>query len=102
MKFSSYIYCSGFIFLGIILTCSGQAADYQLKTFTTESGLSHNVVYCITQDKTGFMWLATWDGISRFDGNEFRNYYHDPDNPGSLPFFMPSKVIADSLQQQRI
>lgn len=68
---------------------------YQLKTYTTENGLSHNVIYSIAQDKTGFLWLATWDGLSRFDGHEFRNYQHNPDDPGSIPFFIPSKVITD-------
>ncbi len=97
MKFSTSVVSSLILSLTGIVTCSGQGAGYQLKTFTTEHGLSHNVIYSITRDMTGFLWLATWDGISRFDGNEFKNYHHDPDDPGSLPFFMPSKVIADSL-----
>lgn len=97
MKFRTSVCGFIFIFLTGIFTCSGQGTSFQHKTFTTENGLSHNVIFSITQDMTGFIWLATWDGISRFDGNEFRNYHHDPDDPGSLPFFMPSKVIADSL-----
>ncbi len=79
------------------LFCQGGSSAYQRKTFTTEDGLPHNVIYSIARDTTGFLWLITWDGLSRFDGNEFRNYRHDPDDPGSLPFFMPSKVVTDRL-----
>lgn len=79
------------------LYCQGYPQEYQRKRFTTEHGLPHNVIYSITRDTTGFLWLVTWDGLSRFDGNEFRNYRHDPDDPGSLPFFMPSKVVTDRL-----
>jgi len=74
-----------------------QSPEYQLKNYNTEHGLSHDVISSITQDQTGFLWVATWDGISRFDGHEFRNYYHNPDDPGSLPFFIPNKVIVDRL-----
>jgi len=79
------------------LFCQGNPPEYQQKRFTSENGLPHNVIFSITRDTTGFLWLATWDGLSRFDGNEFRNYRHDPDDPGSLPFLIPSKVVTDRL-----
>ena len=86
------------LWLGISSQCLLTAQNgYQLKTFTVENGLSHNVIYSIAQDKTGFLWLATWDGLSRFDGNEFRNYYHAPGDPGSIPFFIPNKVHTDAV-----
>ena len=54
--------------------------NYYIKTFTTENGLSYNAIRSITQDKTGFLWIATWDGLSRYDGYEFKNYYHRPND----------------------
>ncbi len=90
MKFSIPCFV---IVLSVICTdlfCQERSADYQLKTYTTEPGLPHNVIYDISRDSTGFLWLATWDGLSRFDGNEFKNYRHDPDDPNSLPFFIPT------------
>ena len=39
----------------------------------------------ITQDGTGFIWLATQGGLSRWDGYHFRRYTADPQTPGSLP-----------------
>jgi signal transduction histidine kinase/ligand-binding sensor domain-containing protein len=37
-----------------------------------EAGLSHPWVHCIHQDRNGFMWFGTMDGLNRYDGNEFR------------------------------
>ena len=75
-----------------------QAQDnYLLKTFTTDNGLPHNFIQSIAQDQTGFIWIATWDGLSRFDGYEFKNYYHNPGDSASFPFFITDKVLVDRL-----
>lgn len=95
MKFSLTYHLSIILAITGILTCHSQAPEFQRKTYTTENGLPHDLIYSIAQDTTGFLWLATWDGLSRFDGNEFRNYRHTPGDPGSLPFFIPAKVVAD-------
>lgn len=68
---------------------------YFTKTFTTANGLPHNHVRGIAQDSTGFLWVATWDGISRYDGYEFRNYYHNPTDSNSLAYFICDNVIVD-------
>ena len=68
---------------------------YMSRTFTTNDGLAHNFVQSICQDKTGFIWIATWDGLSRFDGAEFKNYYSNPNDSSSLPFFCLDKVVTD-------
>lgn len=39
----------------------------------------------IAQDGTGFIWLATQGGLTRWDGYHFRRYTADPQTPGSLP-----------------
>ena len=41
---------------------------------STEDGLCSNAVSMISQDDLGFIWIATWNGLSRFDGYEFYNY----------------------------
>ncbi|MFN8239749.1 MAG: histidine kinase [Bacteroidales bacterium] len=71
--------------------------NYLLKTYTSEDGLSYDHVQSICQDKTGFYWIATWDGLNRFDGYEFKNYYHIPGDSTSFPFFSLDKVIVDKL-----
>lgn len=42
--------------------------------YTADDGLSQNRVMSILQDKKGFMWFATWDGLNRFDGRHFKVY----------------------------
>lgn len=42
--------------------------------FTPKEGLSNSIVYRITQDKRGFIWFSTNNGISRYDGSEFKNF----------------------------
>jgi ligand-binding sensor domain-containing protein len=47
--------------------------------FTTENGLTTNVVQSIFEDKKGQLWFGTWQGISIYDGNNFRNAkYKEP------------------------
>jgi len=51
---------------------------------TTDDGLSHNQITDIIQDKSGFVWIATLDGLNRYDGNQFEIYTHNKDNFTSL------------------
>jgi ligand-binding sensor domain-containing protein len=41
-------------------------------------------VICTLQDKEGFMWFGTKDGLNRFDGYTFKVYRHDPEDPNSV------------------
>lgn len=45
-----------------------------LNHYTTTDGIASNAVSDIVQDKFGYMWIATWNGLSRFDGYDFYNY----------------------------
>ena len=47
-------------------------------------GLSQSTVRKIVQDSLGFMWIATGDGLNRYDGYEFTIYRHQPENPSSI------------------
>ncbi len=49
-----------------------------------QNGMPHNVVYRIAQDRQGFLWFATMDGLARWDGYSMRVWRHDPDNPAGL------------------
>jgi diguanylate cyclase (GGDEF)-like protein len=50
-----------------------------------EQGLSQSNVMDILQDRRGYIWLATEDGLNRFDGLSFKVYRHDPVDAASLP-----------------
>lgn len=69
--------------------------DFAVTGYTTRDGLPHNQVSSIAQDSSGFIWIATWDGLSRFDGYEFRNYFHDPNDSTSIPYFSVEKILVD-------
>ena len=67
------------LFLSAILMLASQAVSAQQlqasrSHLSTEDGLCSNAVSMISQDDLGFIWLATWNGLSRFDGYDFYNY----------------------------
>jgi ligand-binding sensor domain-containing protein/two-component sensor histidine kinase len=45
-----------------------------IKIYTTADGLARDRIQCIVQDRRGFMWFCTAEGLSRFDGYTFTNY----------------------------
>lgn len=51
---------------------------------STASGLSQSSVYKIIQDKKGFLWFATGDGLNRYDGHNFKIYRNDPSDARTL------------------
>jgi ligand-binding sensor domain-containing protein len=74
----------------------GQKSNYYQKIFSIRDGLPNNHVQCIAQDKTGFLWIGTWDGLARYDGSEFKIYRHNPDDSSSLVYFDINMIIVDS------
>ena len=63
----------------------GQSFDEKNFTlYTTKDGLSDNRVTDITQDAYGYLWIATRQGLNRFDGNLFQTFYADSSR-NSLP-----------------
>ncbi len=57
--------------------------------YSTENGLPQYTIMDILQDKNGFMWFGTWDGLSRFDGYRFQNFKVHPGDS----FYMKSNRI---------
>jgi ligand-binding sensor domain-containing protein len=58
--------------LAVVLNCFSQ--DYSYINYDTRDGLAGSVVYDAIQDKEGFMWFATENGLSRFDGKTFKTF----------------------------
>ncbi|KFZ38205.1 hypothetical protein HR45_06820 [Shewanella mangrovi] len=50
---------------------------YFQESWTTRDGLPHNTVNSLSQTPEGYIWLTTWEGIARFNGNEFKVYGRD-------------------------
>ncbi len=62
----------------------GLVSELKFTHLTTDDGLSQSNVKTILQDRRGFMWLATQDGLDRYDGNTFVVYKHNPKDPNSI------------------
>jgi ligand-binding sensor domain-containing protein/DNA-binding response OmpR family regulator len=67
-----------------ICTLYGQQQNFYFRSLEVEDGLSQNMIYCILQDKQGFMWFGTQDGLNRYDGRTFTVYKKTADNPKSI------------------
>jgi len=81
-----------FFFLNSTATAQPKSS---ITHYSTESGLSHDGVLCITQDKEGFMWFGTWDGINRFDGHVFTSYKSLPGDSSNLKNNKVRTLIED-------
>lgn len=69
----------------------------QFNHITVEDGLSQSSVLSISQDKTGFMWFSTQDGINRYDGKYFKVFRLNTNNdPNPISGSLISKIFSDS------
>jgi ligand-binding sensor domain-containing protein/two-component sensor histidine kinase len=109
--------CMGYISLLVIISMLtglfSNAQQFIFKTYTVEDGLVSNPVRRIYQDKRGFIWIATWQGLSKYDGHKFTSYttvndlsdnmindmYESPD--GKL-YVAENNGTVDILQQDAI
>ncbi|WP_104384471.1 hybrid sensor histidine kinase/response regulator transcription factor [Sphingobacterium sp. HMA12] len=74
-----------FLYLVCSVTCQAQRySNFHFRKLQVEDGLSENTIYCIVQDRQGFMWFGTKDGLNRYDGNSFKNYHYQPEKKQSL------------------
>ncbi len=83
----------------LCLSLSAYAAGGGKITFShlsTNEGLSQSTVLSIAQDKKGFMWFATLDGLNRYDGYEFTSYKNNPDDTTTIADNMIRDVFIDS------
>jgi hypothetical protein len=63
-----------FLFLWLLpLSMSAQEPQYY-RNYTTNNGLANNTIFDFSEDRDGFLWIATEGGVSRFDGRHFNNY----------------------------
>ncbi|HFB64698.1 MAG TPA: response regulator [Aeromonadales bacterium] len=61
-----------------------------------KEGRQPDNISAVVQDKNGLIWIATLNGLYRYDGNEFRAFRHDPRDPSSLPNnLLTSMLLVD-------
>jgi ligand-binding sensor domain-containing protein/signal transduction histidine kinase len=90
MSFAFY-YTKPFLRL-IFLLCAifrfapslAQHPNLEFENYDVKRGLSQNQIFSIIQDRKGFIWFATDEGLNRFDGHEFKIFRHDDLSKNSL------------------
>ena len=75
--------------LALALVCgTAHAAVPEIPRFRMlgpADGLPNTTIPALARDREGFLWVANWDGLARYDGVGFRTWRHDPDDASSLP-----------------
>lgn len=86
------------LFLSLLSILQLTAQSHSVKKLGIEQGLSNNYVVSITQDKQGFLWFATEEGLNKFDGTRFITYYKNdlPHNNQGITGNELNRVYADS------
>ncbi len=82
------------VFIFSIINLSAQ--ELKFKNFSLDEGLSQSTVNTIFQDKQGFLWFGTQDGLNKFDGYNFTVYRHDPKNSNTLSHNEIFSIYEDS------
>ncbi len=59
-------------------------AFFHFQKISLEEGLSQSVVNVILQDRRGYLWFGTQDGLNRYDGFTFKIYKSSPEDPNSI------------------
>ena len=75
-----------FLLLPIITFSQSTHGNYNpvFDKVNLEKGLSSNNINCIIQDHQGYVWIATTNGLCRYDGSNFKTYLHDPTDPSTI------------------
>jgi len=87
---------SGFFFAGYCFSAQLSPHHY-FKTLDSKNGLSQNTINSIIQDKMGFMWFGTKDGLNRYDGLSFRPFKSRIGDPKSLGSNFINVLYEDAL-----
>src|SRR5439155_11123139 len=80
------------IFLFCVFTQRSVSQSFYIKKYTVLDGLPASYIISIYQDTNGFLWVGTYNGLSRFDGKEFVNYGYESGMP---------HIIADAIYEDK-
>ena len=77
-------------------TLAAAKRPIRFERLSLEQGLSQSSANRILQDRRGYVWLATEDGLNRYDGIGFKVYRHDVSDAASLPASFVWDLAEDS------
>lgn len=79
-----------------IYSYSIDITNLKFERITSDNGLSQNVVEKIFQDSKGYIWIATRDGVNRYDGMEFHVFRNDRNDSNSLASNWVTAIAEDA------
>jgi diguanylate cyclase (GGDEF)-like protein/PAS domain S-box-containing protein len=73
--------------LALLLAFAAHAGErrYYFDSLGSERGLTSHTVTALLQNRAGYIWIATQDGVHQYDGYHYRQFHHVPDDPATLP-----------------
>ena len=86
-----------FSFKQVETSAATMIENIKFNNLTIEEGLSQSTVDKIYQDSKGYIWIATNDGLNRYNGSEFKYYKNDKYNKNSIA----SNYIVDIIEDER-
>lgn len=89
-----YISILIFLLTTVSSLCHAQK-NYRFESISVDDGLSQSGVTCMVQDKFGFLWIGTQDGLNKYDGYSFKVYRHIEGDSTSLPKNFVTNVFID-------
>ncbi len=86
------------ISLTFLIQANGQNSRIDFQNLSINDGLSHSLITSMTEDDKGFLWIATQNGLNRYDGYEFKKYYAGKSDK-TINKNHITKLFRDSFEQ---
>ena len=67
-----------------LLPILAEGKSFYFRHYRNDNGLSNNTVMACIQDRRGFIWFGTKEGLNRFDGSQFRIFLHSPSDKNCI------------------
>jgi ligand-binding sensor domain-containing protein/signal transduction histidine kinase/DNA-binding response OmpR family regulator len=80
------------LFMLMPLTINGQ----KVRLYSSEQGLPNSMIHKVCQDERGYIWIATENGVSYFDGMRFTTFHYDRNQPGTISSDLVKFIYTDS------
>lgn len=92
MKYLFLLFC-------LLTTLAGWSQPYTIKKLGLEKGLSNSYVINITEDKNGFLWFATEEGLNKLEGNRFTSFYKQNEGKALKPTGNELNCLLDDPEE---